>query len=211
MTDLLYETALEFEKLTHIGYRILLGRKNKTFELQLRFPKKSFFHLTGLQHLSDINFSSKNKERIYREILRQKITFTDIAKSVFFEEFFINERLFYLKQLENMLDACKLIFLINHQEYIQHTKIYADYLCEYVMTDSPENILYFFLVEDIKSQLDNAYVGCSFFQKHDKDYRQGTSQTKLLLTEKIINVNTSEEITTEIYRNPVYKENFTSW
>ena len=208
MGDLLYETASKFEKLTYTSYKILLGRKGKSFELLLRFPKDSFFHLVGLQYLADITFSSKIKERTYNEILEQKITIDDIKKSVFFEEFFIEERLSYLKHLEEMLDNCKLIFLINPREYREYTNIRADYLCEYVLQDNPEDILYFFLTKDLWSKTDNVCVGCSFFKKHDRNYRKGTAQATLLLAEKIVNMDTSEEVLIEIYRNPAYKENF---
>lgn len=45
------------------------GRKGKSYEIMLHFPPECFFHLSGLQHLTDITFPSKNKERIYKEIL----------------------------------------------------------------------------------------------------------------------------------------------
>ena len=208
MTDLLYQAALRFEKLTHTGYRIILGRKTKTFELQLRFPKNSFFHLAGLQYLGDITFSSQNKEHIYKEILQKKITITDLQKSVFFDTCFISERLQYLQLLENMLDVCQLIFFINPKEYIRHTKIYADYLCEYIIPNNTTDVLYYFLIKDRNSLTKNIYKGCSFFKKHDKDYRHGTAQTKLLLSEKIINVETPQEEIMELYRNPIYKTDF---
>ena len=206
MADLLYEVALEFKKLTHTGYRIVLGRQGKSFELQVRFPRNSFFHLTGLQHLEDITFSSTNKERIYKDILQKKLTFIDIEKSVFFKNFFIQERLSHLKYLEEILDSAQLVFLINPREYLKYTKIYANYLCVYALPNNKIDTLYLFLVKDVHSKVDNACKACSFFKKHDTDYTRGTAQAKLLLSEKILNLGTPLEKRMEIYRNPIYKE-----
>ena len=208
MNDLLYQAALRFEKLTSKGYRIILGRKTKTYELQLRFPQDSFFHLAGLQHLGDFTFSSQNKERIYKEILQKEITLVDLQKSIFFDTFFISERLYCLLQLERMLDNCNPIFLINPVEYVKYTRIRADYLYEYSVPDSTTDILYFFLIKSNDPPTKDIYMGCSFFKKRDKDYRRGTTQTKLLLNEKIINVGTPQEEIMELYRNPIYKTDF---
>ena len=65
MSDLLYNAAVEYQRLQNVVYKIIVGRKGKSYTLQLHFPPESFFHLTGLQHLTDITFPSTNKERIY--------------------------------------------------------------------------------------------------------------------------------------------------
>ena len=83
MADILYDAAIRYKQLENTIYKIVVGRKGKAYTIQLHFPPESFFHLAGLQHLTDITFPSKNKERIYKEILKHKVTLQDIQKSIF--------------------------------------------------------------------------------------------------------------------------------
>ena len=184
MEDILYSAAIEYEKLLDKGYYILLGRKNKKYILNLRFKRADFFHLAGLQHLTDITFSTKNKERIFKEILSKRISNEVLKKSVFYEKFCIEERIVNLKRLEEMLDSSQFLFLINHKEYLKYTKIYADYLCEYFLPENQNECLYFFTVKVLSTTVLNEVAGCSFFKKHDVDYTKGAAETKLLLNQK---------------------------
>lgn len=204
MEDILYNAAVKYKELLDRGYHIVLGRKSRIYTLQLRFTMDSFFHLVGFQHLTDITYTSKNRERIYKDILNGKITYKLIRKSVFYEEYFIEERIRYMERLEEMLDSCRFHFLINHNEYIKYTRIYADYLCEYELPELKQEYLYFFTIKCKYSKIENEYRGCSFFKKHDIDYRRGTSETKLLLNEKITNIGKETENVKEIYRHPKY-------
>ena len=206
MEDLLYSAALEYEKLLNKGYYILLGRKCKIYILNLRFKKSDFFNLEGLQHLTDIKFSTTNKERIYKEILNRKNSNEMLKKSVFYEKYCIAERIAYLKRLEEMLDSNQFMFLINNKEYLKYTKIYADYLCEYFLPENQKECLYFFTVKVLKPVISNEVEGCSFFKKHNIDYTLGTSETKLLLNQKILSCGISEEKCIELYKHPNYKE-----
>lgn len=206
MADILYKAAVEYEKLLDKGYNIVLGRKCKTFQIQLRFSRDSFFHLIGLQHLRDITFPSKNKERIYKNILDKKITNEMLQKSIFYDSYFIEERILYLEKLEEMLDSSKVLFQINHMEYIQYTTIRANYLCEYQLTENEIGILYFFIVKESHGKVKNEYRGCSFFKKHETDYKRGTSETKLLLNIKLLDIGKESKTEMELYRHPHYME-----
>jgi len=126
--DILYDAAVEYGKLLTKGYHVILGRKGKEYHIQLRFPYDSFFHLVGLQHLTDLTYPSKSKERIYKEIVDKNLTYEKISKSQYFDDFYIEERIEYLNWLESMLDSCELTFLINPKEYAKYTKIKADFL-----------------------------------------------------------------------------------
>lgn len=199
MTDILYDAAIEYQRLKNVVYKIVVGRKGKSHTIQLHFPPESFFHLAGLQHLTDITFPSKNKERIYKEILNHKIGIQDIQKSIFFEEYYIEERLKDFYYLEKMLDSNAVTYLINSKRYIQFTKISADYLCE---RNIDMNIVYLFVVREWKyPKFQNECKGCSLFTKHDVDYTNGTAKTTTLLIEKQTGDNT-----VQVFRNPVYKE-----
>lgn len=197
LSDLLYQAALEYKKLQNVIYKILVGRKGKTYTLMLHFPEESFFHLVGLQHLTDITFPSKNKERIYREILSRKIADEDIKKSVFYEKWFIEERLSNLHHLQRMFESNSITYLIHQQQYVEYTTIKADYLCEYMIVDG--TIYFFSKIQKINPKFDNECKGCSFFKKHQTDYTKGTSKTTVLLIEKIV-----DEKSTEVFRNPAY-------
>lgn len=199
MSDILYEAAVEYQKLKKTIYDIVLGRKGSTYHIKLRFPAESFFHLTGLQHLEDLTFPSTNKERIFKEILNKNFTIEDAKKSIHYEEYFIEERVTNLKHLKSMIESNAVYYRINKKKYIQYTKIFADYLCEH---HKSEKILYLFLVmENSFSALENEAKGCSFFVKHRYDYTNGTAKTTTLLIEKY--EDEKEEI---IFRNPTYIE-----
>lgn len=207
MNDILYDSAIKYKNMLNKEYIIVLGRKCKEYILHLRFTMDTYFHLAGLQHLTDITFPSKNKERIYKEILSGNINIETLKKSIFYGEYYIEERITNLEKIEEMLDDCQFVFLINHNEYIKYTRIYADYLCEHILTEGEKGILYFFVVKMRNSLLENECRGCSFFKKHEKDYRKGTSGTKLLLNQKYIDRGKGTEQKIELFRHPKYDKN----
>lgn len=202
--DLLWNAAVIYGELNNVGYSILLGRKKQMYQLDICFPYESFYHLAGLQHLPDITYPSKNKERIYKDICNRKIKYETIAKSAFFKEYNIKERLENLPQLEKMLDNTGGIFRINRNLYREYTTIKADYLVEYIMSDQTNEILYFFLIAMNKQQSETLQTGCSFFKRHDIDYSRGTAKTTLLLAEKTTDLERGSKIL--LYRNPNYKK-----
>lgn len=216
MSDILYDAANNFKTLLNIKYHFILGRKGKTYEINLSFAEESFFHLAGLQHLPDITYPSQNKERIYKEILKQNITIDTLQQSCFYKTSGIEDRISNLYRLEAMLDSCQLMFYINPHEYLRYTSIDADYLCEYidttnlVITTPPTttlapDIFYFFITKQTYAKSDNEYCGRSFFRKQEIDYKRGTSETKILLSEKITGTDTPTPIKKELYRSPNYK------
>lgn len=204
--DLLYSAAVKYGKLRTIGYHIILGRKGKEYHIQLRFPYDSFFHLIGLQHLTDLTYPSKNKERIYKEIIGKNLTYETVSKSQYFNVFCIKERIQYLDCLESILDSCELAFLINPKEYAKYTRIKADFLFEHNFLLEESIILYLFLVRESSPQISNECKGCSFFKKHEIDFRRGASKTTVLIVEKYENVDTIEQKCKILFKNSAYKE-----
>lgn len=203
LKDILKKAAVNFEKMLDTEYHIVLGRKCTTYNVNIKFTMDSFFHLVGLQHLTDITFTSHNKERIYKDILSGKIGNDLIAKSVFYEKYFIKERIILLDKLEEMLDACDVLFKINYNQYIRYTRIRADYLCEYKMKDISDDCIYLFLIKYVM----NDYKCCSFFKKHNVDFTKGTSQMKLLYNEKIINPGKENEKRVKLFQHKNYIRN----
>lgn len=199
MADILYDAAIRYKQLENTIYKIVVGRKGKAYTIQLHFPPESFFHLAGLQHLTDITFPSKNKERIYKEILKRNLTLQDIQKSIFFDGCYIEERLNDFMFLEQLLDSNSVTYLINNKRYIQYTKIKSDYLCE---RNINSDIIYLFIVQERKNpKFENECKGCSLFTKHDINYTNGTSKTTTLLIEKEV-----QNVTYQIFKNSAYKE-----
>ena len=204
MQNTLYNAAKKFGELCNKGYHIVLGRKNQMYRLDIRFPAESFYHLIGLQHLEDLTFPSKNKERIYKEILSGRITQEFIEKSIFYKEWNIEERTEVSIYLEEMLDHLPQYFRINLIEFKKNTRIKADYLALLHSSENEKKFVYYFLIHSYLYELPNRFVSCSLFRKQDKDYLRGTSKTTILLMEKIVNIDKNEVI--ELYRNPNYKD-----
>lgn len=198
MSDLLYDAALEYKNLEKTIYRIIVGRKGRTYPITLHFPSESFFHLAGLQHLTDLTFPSTNKERIYKEILKKNLTLRDIRKSVFYDKWYIEERLESFRQLKTLIEKDTVTYLINAKRYIAYTRIKADYLCEH---RDILDIYYLFLVTERYHPLfQDECKGCSFFKKHGHDYTVGASKTTTLMVQK--EVQGLDKVT--IFRNPAF-------
>lgn len=186
MADILYEAAVAYNRLKNIVYEIILGRKGKSYTIRLHFPAESFFHLAGLQHLTDITYPSTNKERIFKEILAKRFTYESISSSVFLRENFVDERIQNMYLLEIIFDSNTVSYLINHNEYKKYTSIKADYLFEYKNIEC--DVFYFFsFIERMRPRFQNECKGCSYFKKHETDFTKGTSKTTVLMITKIEN------------------------
>lgn len=185
-----------------ITYKIILGRKQKTYELMLHFPAKSFFHIAGLQHLTDLDFGTKSKAFIFKKILDKEITISDLQESVFYEEWNIENRIANIGLILDMIELGKAKYLINRNVYKAYTKIKADYLMEY---DIDQCIFYLFsLIVQNNPDFANECVCCSFFRKERVDFTKGSISTKVLLIEKILYRGKENEMRQTVYKNPVY-------
>lgn len=204
MTDLLLEAAQKYKSLSNVVYRIILGRKRICYEILLRFPEESFYHLAGLQHLTDITFPSKNKQRIFKEILKGNVSTDTLKKSVFYEDYFIEERLTCLCSIEEMLDTGGQFYSIIPQKISRYSSIRADFLFEYTPLSS--SITYAFLIFEGSNSNVNEYRLCSLFQKHSQDLTLGAAKTTLLYMEKITNDDSNNIQQIVLYHNPSFKE-----
>lgn len=140
MSDILYDAAKNYSSLLDKGYHIVLGRKGRIYEINLRFDMEDFFHLAGLQHLKDVTFPSQNRERIFKEIISGNITIDMIKDSEFYEECDVETRFTNLYRLETMLDSSRVLFYINHNAYKKYTRIVADYLCRFIVLPITEEV-----------------------------------------------------------------------
>lgn len=203
--NILYDAAVKYKKLENVGYHIVLGKKKSTYIIDLRFPTEAFFHLVGLQHLNDLTFPSKNKERIFKYILDNTITQQYLKKSSYYIDSKVEDRINLSLDLEKMIDQIPKYYRINIKEYSKYTDIKSDYLSILESLDELSAEIYYFLVHNYTKTLPSRFVSCSLFRKTDKDYTKGTSKTTLLLLEKITDIKLGTCM--ELYRNPHYKEN----
>ena len=116
----------------------------------------------------------RSSENIYREILSQKITYSDINKSEHISE--MSDRLIHHKEMFNLLNAKSLYFKSLHGRF---KNIPAD--C--VLTNTIAiNERYSFL---FMRRSENVYFPCSFFTRNEqREYtKEGTRWTVLSIME----------------------------
>ena len=173
--DKLKLCAEAYSKLFNIQYYCILGRKGKSKEFLLGFDSYHFHHLMGLHKLSDIPELRKNRERIFKDILSEKITYKRISQSRDFS--FIESRFCYFHKLENFMDSNDIIFNYDRRNNLS-SDIYAQYLLQNEINGT---INYLFI--DIDSN--KKFFGRSFFPKEDKDFTIAQQKMTLLYKEKI--------------------------
>ena len=173
--DLLYECAAAYQRLLDIRYKIILGRKGRLTELQIYFEPIHFHHLLGLHKLKDLRIARASREKVFQDILNQKITYGFLSKSQYFPD--IEQRFVPFFNLENLLDFNQLIFRYNARSN-QFSLIEADYL---LSTPYDKTDIYIFIVS---ANQDGLYFCRSFFPKESKDYTTGQPKYTMLYKEK---------------------------
>ena len=175
--DLLLQCTLNFECLIPYQYRMVVGRKGKTFDFTVSFDKADFHHLAGLHKLRDnVRFQTGKRSDIMQDILDGRLTLSTAMQSAFFHE--MERRLSPLAELEHFLDSNEIIFRYNSKAHI-FSAIRADYLLQNDFNGTP---VYLFLAQRSGENT----LGCrTFFPKSEKDYAQGQPRYTLLRKEKI--------------------------
>lgn len=177
MKNELLQCAENYLNLIDTQYKIVVGRKGQKKTILLEFSADEFIHISGLHKIKDNTvIRTAAREKVFRDILSEKIGFDKIRKSPAFHT--IEERLHYAAHLEEILDNNRLVFGYNKKQ-AAFSKITADYLMDSFYDD--RNIYIF-----IAGRKDgNAYYCRSFFPKGDKDYTVGQVKYSLLYKEKI--------------------------
>lgn len=83
--DLIYACATKFVAIKQCEYRFVVSKNRKTQELILNFSNSDFFHLAGLQHLTDINIPRNRKDILKNILIKNKITDSILNKSRFYK------------------------------------------------------------------------------------------------------------------------------
>ncbi len=196
----LKDIADAFEKLLDVEYIYTLKSKSSetgTKELHIRFVREHLYHLSGLQHFDDVV-----KLKLFREHKRSSkdffydlklgyLTTADIQNS---KAYTIDKqkRLYYLLQLEHLLDTNKKIYdfdgIIHGKDHDFKSKIKATYLLKNV-----ENIfdyVYIFMDKGIK---DSIYSTVSIISPGD-DYSRGQHEECMLIKKKFLKKNTTQTL-----------------
>ena len=197
MSDII-QAAKTFSNLLDIEYQIILGKKNKSFSLNIIFEDWQFFHLAGLQYLKDLTgVLSESRKRIFRRILNGSLKSQLFESSQYYST--IKNRIEYLVYLEQIMDSNETIFKYN-QKLQAFSAIQADFLMK---NELKLRNVFTFLSKDSKN---GKYFCRSFFPQIEKDYSIG--QTNLtLLHKKKINKSSNTEIVLYDRLNSVFSSN----
>lgn len=75
-----------FLPLLDTEYEIILGRKGVAVTLKIIFNKKDFFHLIGLQYLTDRPELKRDRGKVFDEISNGKISIHKLESSDFYNK-----------------------------------------------------------------------------------------------------------------------------
>ncbi len=184
--DKLQERAIAFRQLMDYQYVIKLGRKGQIYSFVIDFQKQDFFHLIGLQKLTDLRFLKRSSEYIFNSCLKGKLTYSMLEKSEYFDELGYRFDCFHL--LESILDDNELIFKCNINSMRVYSNIKADYMLQNLKDE-----LTFYIFTEKRSNADTQFCK-SFFENSEKDYSRGQTKMTLLYKEKINKITGKSEI-----------------
>lgn len=175
--DHLLQCAKNFERLTHFQYRIIIGRKGRTIELNITFSVTDFHHLAGLHKLVDISKVNVGKrETLFRTILSGEIGEDLLMRSCHYSK--MRARLYSLRNLEQFLDSNELIFRFDRKKVKGASSIRADFLLQ---NDLEGMTAYLFIAPRREN---DTQVCVSFFPKGRTDYAYKQEKFTLLYKEK---------------------------
>lgn len=175
--DLLYTAATAFQKLLSVKYRIILGKKGKSFELVISFREDNFFHLSGLNKISGSHLNKLPRAKIFNSILKRDIS--DSIVNNYSSAPQIIKRITALSRLEELLDKEDTAFFKYDRTKVAFSKIEADFLAKGMIDN--EQIIFSFFVR----QLSNEYYVNSIFPITTYDFSEQQAAYTVLLKEKI--------------------------
>ena len=199
--DLIYECAVKFKKLQNCKYQFVVSKKRKTRKIVLNFLESDFFHLAGLQYLTDISIPKNRKDILKNIVEKRKITDLMLQKSQFFTNSQTNKniksRIEELRFLEEYLDTDNYIriYSIRNLKYLS-SNINAEYIIESRLGGAKYSV-YIFLRE--RKEMPGTYGVVSFFKKEKVTY--GGDNLYWLLKEKIC-----DGYALTLYKHPDYDD-----
>ena len=208
MDDLL-DCYNAYEKLLNIQYRFVVARKNIEYRITIRFKWENFFHLTGMQHLTDLALIPKSKSRpvVLTKIRAKEITIQDLMKSKFrvTNNTDILCRIECLTYLDQFLASENTVF-----DYMNRTDSGSNIKADWMIKGNLDTQLCYLFIEGYESKTKpnrkkDDYYCKSFFPDQGIAYGSYAKHTAILLKEK---VNTETSKTETLYRRSTYSEAF---
>ncbi len=181
--DKLKKAAIAFGNLFNKSYEILIGKKGKEVFIPLYFSPIDFHHLMGLGKLKDLRIATMPREKVFSDIIQDKITYEDISKSLYFHQ--IIDRFAPLSEVEKILDSNEMIF-----KYVSYKMTGSSIQAEYLLSTAYNNTTTYIFIDEKENR---KFFCRSFFPKREKDYTQGQERWTLLYKEKI-NLDTGEAV-----------------
>ncbi|MGN0390867.1 MAG: PBECR4 domain-containing protein [Wujia sp.] len=201
--DRLYEAAAKYVALQQYEYEFVLSKSRKKKILNVNFLDEDFFHLTGMQYLTDIDIQRNRKKTLDNILVKRKITERMLQKSRYYfqpkPDKDVKSRIEELRFLEEYLDTDNIIRIFNiRNQKNMYSRINAEYIIESKMKGC-EKPVYIFL----KHREENSDYCCvvSFFKKDQVVY--GGDIMYWMQKKKII-INTGEEEI--LQKHPDYDE-----
>lgn len=170
------DSAKKFSRLFDVEYEIILAKKGNQVRLVISFEKFHFYHLAGLQYLTDIHELDNQREIVFDWILSESIKNERIESSQFYPK--IKERVHYLAQLESIFDSNDTVFKYDEKENILTSQITGEYLMKNIVES--RNIFTF-----LDKTKDDKYYCRSFFPQSFKDYSYRQKRWTVLSKKKI--------------------------
>lgn len=185
-----YDCVEAFGRLLDKKYHLILGRKNKSVNLQIKFDKKECFHLMGLQYLTDRPELFHDRTKIFDAISEHRITKEQLEASNFYYK--IADRIDAFPMLESIIDNNDTIFKYN-SKINAYSTIKADYIMKNVTNNK---CIYIFIAQH---QEKGKFFCRSFFPESKMDYTQNQASWTLLYKKKITLSTGQEEILYDKY------------
>lgn len=195
--DIIYDAAAKFVVLEQFEYHFVISKKRKLHTINLDFIDTDFFHIAGLQYLTDIVIPQDRTETLDMVIMKHAISDRVISRSIHYVNKGIKSRIEELRFLEEYLDTDNFIriFSINNQKRVSSV-IEADYVIESWFKNNSDTVYIF-----IRQREENPGYYCivSFFKKNKVSY----GGDNVYWMEKIKKSACVEQV---LYVNPNYKK-----
>jgi hypothetical protein len=170
------DSAKNFSRLLDVEYEIILAKKGNQVRLVIFFVKFHFYHLAGLQYLTDIHELDNQREIVFDWILSESIKTERIESSQFYSK--IKDRVLYLARLESIFDSNDTVFKYDEKENILTSQITGEYLMKNIVES--RNIFTF-----LDKTKDGKDYCRSFFPQSFKDYSYRQKKWTVLSKKKI--------------------------
>jgi len=173
-----------FKNLLDIEYEFVLGRKNKNVSLKVEFHKAHFFHIAGLQHLTDLPRLKLLTESVYNLLESGGISASYIESSRNYDS--IKERISLLPKLEQIFDSNDTVF-----KYNPALQAFSVIQAEFLLKNEIEKMPIFVFLSKNKN---GKYFCKSFFPDKRKDYSEGQTKWTVLFKKKILKSENKETV-----------------